>query len=133
MSRVIPADRARFDRLVDEVLETLPEAIVELFDEKPLVVEDRPSLEILREFGLDEAQSDEICGLHSGPMGRVPHLDGATDGATDGTPCRIGERRRAPHTLRVCRAARGPLAPILRASIGSLHRTPSWTPLASSG
>ena len=80
MSRVIPADRARFDRLVDEVLETLPEAIVELFDEKPLVVEDRPSLEILREFGLDEAQSDEICGLHSGPMGRVPHLDGATDG-----------------------------------------------------
>lgn len=80
MSRVIPADRTRFDRLVDEVLETLPEAIVELFDEKPLVVEDRPSLEILREFGLDEAQSDEICGLHSGPMGRVPHLDGATDG-----------------------------------------------------
>ena len=74
------AERERFDRLVDQVLESLPAAIIELFDEKPLVIEDRPSPEILREFGLDAEQSDEICGLHSGPMGQVQHLDAASEG-----------------------------------------------------
>ena len=76
-----PADRARFDRLVDEVLESLPPGIVELFDEKPLVVEDHPSADMLREFGLDATQSDEICGLHSGPMGEMRQLDGGHDGS----------------------------------------------------
>ena len=77
---MIAAERERFDRLVDQVLESLPPAIIELFDEKPLVIEDRPSPEILREFGLGDEQADEICGLHSGPMGQVRHLDAASEG-----------------------------------------------------
>ncbi len=72
---MIPMERARFDRLVDDVLETLSEEIIELFEEKPLVIEDRPTAEMLQEFGLDPDQSDEICGLHSGPMGGVRDLD----------------------------------------------------------
>ncbi len=76
------AERARFDALLDEVVATLPEPILDLFDEKPLVVEDRPSSEVLREFGLRPEEADEICGLHSGPMGEIRPL-GAND---DGSP-----------------------------------------------
>ena len=42
------AERARFDALLDEVVGEMPEVILELFDEKPLVVEDRPSPDVLR-------------------------------------------------------------------------------------
>ena len=59
------AERARFDGLLDEVVGGMPEVILELFDEKPLVVEDRPGPEVLRELGIPPEAADEICGLHS--------------------------------------------------------------------
>ena len=68
-------ERARFDALLDEVVGEMPEAILELFDEKPLVVEDRPGPEVLRELGIPPEAADEICGLHSGPMGEVQAVD----------------------------------------------------------
>ena len=58
----------------------LPPGVTELFAEKPLVVEDRPTLEMLRELGIDPIHGDEICGLHSGPMGPQQVLDASGDG-----------------------------------------------------
>ena len=74
------SERERFDALLDEVLEKLPPNLVSLFDEKPLVVEDRPTLEMLRELGIPSDRADEICGLHSGPMGPQRTFDASGDG-----------------------------------------------------
>ncbi|MHC4245354.1 MAG: metallopeptidase family protein [Planctomycetota bacterium] len=63
-----PRERSRFDELVDEVVEGLPDQIRDLLDEKPLFVEDRPSAEVMRELGITPSEADEICGLHTGPM-----------------------------------------------------------------
>lgn len=58
------AERARFDRLLEEVLLQLPPSVRDLLDELPLVVEDRPSRQVLRSLGLEHA--DDLCGLHEG-------------------------------------------------------------------
>ena len=60
-----PRDRERFDELLERVLDALPPALHELLDQAPLIVEDRPSRELLDELGLDEDE-DLICGLHTG-------------------------------------------------------------------
>ena len=59
-----PAERARFDGLLEQVLETLPAPLRALLDESPLVVEDRPTRALLEAMGLDDA--DDLCGLHEG-------------------------------------------------------------------
>ena len=69
------SERERFDDLLDLVVADLPPGLLELFEEKPLVVEDRPSLEVLRELGIPPERRDEICGLHSGPMGPQRTID----------------------------------------------------------
>lgn len=61
-------ERVRFDELLDEVVSSLPASIVELLQEKPVVVEDHPSESLLMELGLPSEARDELCGLHSGPM-----------------------------------------------------------------
>ena len=61
--------RAVFDALVDEVVGVLPDHVVAVFDEAPLLVDDEPAPDVLREFGLDpESEEDRasLCGLHSG-------------------------------------------------------------------
>lgn len=60
-----PAERERFDRLLEDVLETLPQRLHDLMEEAPLIVDDRPSAELLRELGMDDSE-DVLCGLHSG-------------------------------------------------------------------
>lgn len=64
MSRVSTEQRQAFDRLLDEVMAALPEALHRLIEEVPVIVDDQPSEELLREFQAEDA--DEICGLHSG-------------------------------------------------------------------
>jgi predicted Zn-dependent protease with MMP-like domain len=59
-----PADRDRFDRLLEEVLDGLPDELLDLLDEAPLVVEDSPSRELLGSMGIPE--DEELCGLHEG-------------------------------------------------------------------
>ena len=67
MTRMDDAERVRFDAFVEGELERLPFAIRLLLEETPLLVEDVPAEDVLREFGIDQAHADEICGLHSGP------------------------------------------------------------------
>lgn len=59
------AERDRFDQLLEEVLHNLPGHVRDLFDEAPLIVEDRPSPELLDEMGLDPLD-DTLCGLYTG-------------------------------------------------------------------
>jgi len=68
-------ERARFDALVEEVLEELPVRVRALLDEVPLIVDDRPDTalaqELYAELGHPRGETIEeflegLCGLHSG-------------------------------------------------------------------
>ncbi len=60
-----PAERRRFDLLLERVLQTLPPRLHDLLEEAPLIVEDRPSRKLLDELDIDP-EEDALCGLHSG-------------------------------------------------------------------
>jgi predicted Zn-dependent protease with MMP-like domain len=57
--------RRRFDRLFEEVLEAIPQRVRALLDETPVVIEDRPSPQMMEQLGLDPGE-DNLCGLHTG-------------------------------------------------------------------
>ena len=60
-------EQNRFDALVEEVLEQLPQALRDLLEEVALVVEDVPSPEMLKGVEGDPIEDPtELCGLHSG-------------------------------------------------------------------
>jgi len=71
------SERERFDRLFEEVLASLPEGVHALIEEVPLVLEDRPSREILRELGIADDDDEILCGLHTG----VPLTDRSVERA----------------------------------------------------
>ncbi|MFO0894563.1 MAG: metallopeptidase family protein [Phycisphaerales bacterium] len=58
-------ERERFDAILEEVIEALPERLQSFLEEMPVVVDDAPSRRLLREMGLDP-EDDDLCGLHSG-------------------------------------------------------------------
>jgi predicted Zn-dependent protease with MMP-like domain len=59
------AERERFDRLLERVLESLPPRVRELLEEAPLIVDDRPSDQLMKELGINP-EDELLCGLHSG-------------------------------------------------------------------
>ncbi len=59
-----PEERDHFDRLVEQVLDELPDDLRRRFEEVPLVVEDFPSDEVMD--AMDIEHIDMLCGLHSG-------------------------------------------------------------------
>jgi predicted Zn-dependent protease with MMP-like domain len=59
-----PQQRRRFDRLFDAVLDELPEHLLEMLEEVPVIIEDEPSRQLLREMNI--ADNEDLCGLHSG-------------------------------------------------------------------
>ena len=66
MSRALrPAERERFDALVEEVLAALPQSVHEMLEESPLIVDDFAPRALIRGVGLDP-DDDDLCGLHSG-------------------------------------------------------------------
>lgn len=60
-----PDDRRLFDRLLDDLIERLPNQLRDLMEEVPLIVEDEPSDTLLDELDIDPDDSD-LCGLHWG-------------------------------------------------------------------
>lgn len=60
-----PVDRALFDELVDLEIARLPTRLKQLLEESPIIIEDRPSEELLIQLGLD-ADDETLCGLHTG-------------------------------------------------------------------
>jgi predicted Zn-dependent protease with MMP-like domain len=59
------AERERFDELLEAALGALPPKLHALLDEAPLIVDDRPTPEMMEELGVDE-HTESLCGLHSG-------------------------------------------------------------------
>jgi predicted Zn-dependent protease with MMP-like domain len=67
-----PPDRKRFDEILEQVLAELPDAVHKILDEVPLIVEDHPSPEVMKE--MDVRAHDELCGLHDGiPLTEPEH------------------------------------------------------------
>jgi predicted Zn-dependent protease with MMP-like domain len=77
-----PAEQEKFDALVEEVIENLPEALRKLLDEVPVIVEDAPSHDLLRQLR-DEgvitpeevADDSTLCGLHTGTANTEQPID----------------------------------------------------------
>lgn len=64
-----PAERDRFDALMDDVVDSLPARLRELLEEVPVIVLDEPTPQMLEDLGVDPDDSealDELCGLHTG-------------------------------------------------------------------
>jgi predicted Zn-dependent protease with MMP-like domain len=61
---VNPEFREIFDRLLEEVLASLPEPIADILEDVPLYVEDYPSDGILRQMRIRDRTS--LCGLYTG-------------------------------------------------------------------
>jgi predicted Zn-dependent protease with MMP-like domain len=64
-------DRDRFDRLLEDAIESLPPPVRSLLDQVPVVVLDCPTpdmLESLKKDGTLEPEADgrDLCGLHTG-------------------------------------------------------------------
>lgn len=59
------AERERFDTLFEQVYNALPAALHAMLEATPVILEDHPSPELLRELGMDPDE-ETLCGLHSG-------------------------------------------------------------------
>lgn len=57
--------RQQFDDILESILAELPEHLLNLLDEVPLIVEDEPSSLLLAELDIDRRTGD-LCGLHWG-------------------------------------------------------------------
>ena len=60
----MPGELDRFDRLLERVLEALPEELSTLLEEVPLVVDDLPDKETCLRMGLRHKL--DLCGLYTG-------------------------------------------------------------------
>ncbi|MCK6555246.1 metallopeptidase family protein [Candidatus Binatia bacterium] len=58
-------DRARFEALVQEAIDALPEEFARELDNVAIVIEDEPDAEVLRSVGLDP-HVDTLFGLYQG-------------------------------------------------------------------
>ena len=57
-------ERDEFDRLLDREVEALPDALHELLERVPLIVDDEPSPDLLESLGM--TADEDLCGLHDG-------------------------------------------------------------------
>jgi predicted Zn-dependent protease with MMP-like domain len=61
-------ERALFDSVLEEILDSFPEEYIGMLDEVPLMVDDEPSVELQKEMGAYiEGEPADLMGLHSGP------------------------------------------------------------------
>jgi predicted Zn-dependent protease with MMP-like domain len=72
--------RKYFDDHLERVIDGLPEEVGALFDDVPLIVEDYPSTQTLRELRILDRR--ELCGLHTG----IPLTERLSDGSQSGIP-----------------------------------------------
>lgn len=96
---VSDVQRQRFDQIMDEVVQELPQHILDLLEEVPVIVEDEPALEDFEELGMDPDETD-LCGLHQG----IPLTQRSVEHS--GTMPDEMKLFRGP-ILRMCRRARG--------------------------
>jgi predicted Zn-dependent protease with MMP-like domain len=68
-------DDARFEELVAEALDSLPDKVIAVIDNLPVTIEDWPSEEQLAEADMEGADPSELLGLYEG----VPLIERAFD------------------------------------------------------
>ena len=70
-----PDQRNRFDAILEEVLDTMPDRVLDLLDEIPLIVDDQPDEQLIRALAVESGENaeellaempDSLCGLHTG-------------------------------------------------------------------
>lgn len=62
-----PDQQARFDALVGEEIDALPDRLLDLLQRVAVIVLDEPTAQMLEDLGeTDPAEAALICGLHSG-------------------------------------------------------------------
>jgi len=70
-----PAERERFDAILEEVLDAMPDRVLDLLEEIPLIVDDQPDEQLIRSLAAESGEDvqellatlpDELCGLHTG-------------------------------------------------------------------
>lgn len=60
-------EREQFDAILENFMDSLPEWLRSLLEDVPVVVEDEPSAELLKELGFPpDTIASDICGLHWG-------------------------------------------------------------------
>lgn len=65
-------ERERFDALLAEAIDELPDHLHALIDEVPIIVEDEPSAKLIKELAQEHGEpygpefAAELCGLHTG-------------------------------------------------------------------
>jgi predicted Zn-dependent protease with MMP-like domain len=59
------SERERFDALLEQVIDALPDQWRQYVDDVPIIVEDHPDSKLLEELGMDP-NSEDLCGLHTG-------------------------------------------------------------------
>jgi predicted Zn-dependent protease with MMP-like domain len=75
-----PRQQREFDAILERVIDSLPPHIAALLDEVPVIVQDRPSLDQLRDLGIDPSDEDDVlslCGLHTGVANTERTVDAA--------------------------------------------------------
>jgi predicted Zn-dependent protease with MMP-like domain len=58
--------RAEFDQILEKIIASLPDYVREQLREVPVIVEDEPCADILRDLGESESEESDLCGLHTG-------------------------------------------------------------------
>lgn len=80
MCPIPTSEREIFDDLLEDVLSGLPTEVAQLLKELPVIVDDEPTEQILRDMGIradDPRAPSDLCGLHWGiPLGSRSVLDG---------------------------------------------------------
>jgi predicted Zn-dependent protease with MMP-like domain len=59
-----PQMRKKFDRLLQSVIDELPDDLHDLIEEVPLIVDDRPGPDVIHRMGKRDARN--LCGLYTG-------------------------------------------------------------------
>ena len=59
-------ERNRFDEMVADTIDQLPERFASLLDELQIIVLDEPDDAMLADLGMTRDQAHELCGLHTG-------------------------------------------------------------------
>jgi predicted Zn-dependent protease with MMP-like domain len=75
---ITAAERAFFDELLDEQVAALPEALHELLERVPLIVDDEPTPQLLDSLGMEAGE--DLCGLHDG----VPITERSVEAPVEG-------------------------------------------------
>ena len=75
------ADREEFDEILERILDELPDMVLDLLEEVPVIVEDEPTVETQKEMdAYVPGEPSDLCGMHWGvPLPEQSLMDPSRD------------------------------------------------------